>query len=457
MKSLILGLAAALSIQPVAAHSWVEQLMRISANGTMTGTPGYMRGYVSRAISGFSDDDDNYLLPPNGRSTGDAILATDSLCHPSQRTSNYSSTFPMLSVGAGDFVALRYQENGHVTLPDVNPTKPTNRGTVYVYGTTEPQTDELFQDVFQQWTADGTGGNGRGRLLATRNFDDGQCYQVNSGAISTLRQASFKKEAENPQGTDLWCQNDIQLPTDLAADTTYTLYWVWSWPTFNKAGSPTDIVTPGFNVTTLQYYTSCMDVQVTASSGSSKAASDAHNFASSFITSQDLNSAAVLEQLEAGAFQVSVPGSTGNTTSSSGTSNGASNTTSVATGAATATGTTLTSVSKTTAAGAAGTAGGETVFVTITQTEATATVTVTDAATTTTPATTKSGRKTKTVTTDSTVLVTETVQPSGSVSTAANAAGAAATAATTAGSGRTFSVQPFLTASAATTFKRVRR
>ncbi|EPE07071.1 hypothetical protein F503_03498 [Ophiostoma piceae UAMH 11346] len=271
------GLTAAtlllsVAVQPVLAHSWVEQLMLIAANGTMTGAAGYIRGYVSRAVAGFSDDMDVYLLPPNGRSTGETILATDPLCHPSQRSSKYSTDFPMLSVSSGDYIAMRYQENGHVSLPDVNPTKPLNRGTVYIYGTAEPESEELFLDVFQKWTADGTGGNGRGRLLATRNYDDGQCYQVNSGAISTKRQTEFKKEAESPQGTDLWCQNDIQLPTDLAANSKYTLYWVWSWPTFNQAGSPTDIESPGFNITTLQYYTSCMDVSVVASSSSKKQA-----------------------------------------------------------------------------------------------------------------------------------------------------------------------------------------
>ena len=485
------GLTAAtlllsVAVQPILAHSWVEQLMLIAANGTMTGAAGYMRGYASRAVAGFSDNMDVYLLPPNGRSTGGTILATDPLCHPSQRSSNYSTDFPMLSVSASDYIAMRYQENGHVTLPDVNPTKPLNRGTVYIYGTTEPASEELFLDVFQKWTADGTGGNGRGRLLATRNYDDGQCYQVNAGTISTKRQTDFKKEAESPQGTDLWCQNDIQLPTDLAAGSKYTLYWVWSWPTFNQAGSPTDIESSGFKVTTLQYYTSCMDVSVVASS--SKSVAHTNNFASSFITSQDLNSAAVLSQLEVGAFQVAVPGSTGSNSTTGNSGSGSDSSSSASTSAA-ATGT-ATKAATQTAAAATGNAssakGDHTVYVTVTEKQATATVTVTEAAAGTTGvATTKSGRKTRTMTTDNTVFVTQTVQPSSSgtgstassaaattaatapASAKSSAAGSSKTTATTTTSvavfiptpGQTLSVQPFLTVStaAATTFKRVRR
>ncbi|EFX05300.1 hypothetical protein CMQ_3369 [Grosmannia clavigera kw1407] len=295
--------------------------MSIDSNGTMVGNPGYIRGYVPRTVSGFSDDMDNYLLPPNGRPGGNILYANDSLCHPSQSVGNYSTEFPMLSVTAGGFIALRYQENGHVTLPDTNPTKPLNRGTVYIYGTTEPSSDELFSNVFEKWTADGTGGNGRGRLLATRNFDDGQCYQVNGQTISVQRQAQFKKTAENPQGTDLWCQNDIQLPANLTSGTSYTLYWVWSWPTMNMAGSPTDTPGTGFNITTLQYYTSCMDVSV--ASGQSTAAASAKEkapgFSSSFVEGQDLNSAAVLSQLTVGPFQVNGIDTSSSSNSSSGT------------------------------------------------------------------------------------------------------------------------------------------
>ncbi|KAL1903606.1 hypothetical protein Sste5346_000235 [Sporothrix stenoceras] len=466
------GLSALVSLlilvsQPVAAHSWVEQLMSIASNGTMSGAPGYIRGYVSRAMPGFNDGMDDFLIPPNGRPTGNEILATDSLCHPSQTVGNYSTDFPMLTVTPGGYIALRYQENGHVTLPDVNPTKPLNRGTVYIYGTTEPADNELFLNVFQNWTADGTGGDGRGRLLATRNFDDGQCYQINSGNISTSRQAQFTKVAENPQGADLWCQNDIQLPSDLVAGSKYTLYWIWNWPTFNTAGSPTDIPSAGFNVTLLQHYTSCMDVSVVAGSTSgsgSKAVTN--NFASTFTHGQDLNSAAVLSQLEIGAFQVEVPGAdAGSGSASSGNST-------VTTPAVAAT-------TKTPAATATANAGGErTIVVTVTETKAPVYITVTVPAggsPTTTTSSSTSIRKTATAITTSTTLLTVTLQPSSTSSTNSKRSSTtpAASPTTTPAPftptpGQSVTVVPFLSASSssigggsrngtATTLLRVRR
>lgn len=463
-----------LAAQPAAAHSWVEQLMSIGTNGTMSGAPGYIRGYVSRAMPSFNDAMDDFLIPPNGRPTGNEILSTDTLCHPSQTLGNYSTDFPMLTVTPGGYIALRYQENGHVTLPDVNPTKPLNRGTVYIYGTTQPSNDELFLDVFQKWTADGTGGNGRGRLLATRNFDDGQCYQINNGNISESRQAQFTKVAENPQGADLWCQNDIQLPSDLAAGSNYTLYWIWNWPTFNTAGSPTDIPSAGYNVTLLQHYTSCMDVSVVASSTSgSGSKAITHNFASTYTRGQDLNDAAVLGQLEIGAFQVEVPGAdasggSGNNTAT--TPAAAATTTSAATAAANA-------------------SGDHTIIVTVTETQAPVYITVTVPAggsptTTSSSSSTKSGRKTETITTYSTTFVTETREPSstsssGSIagrdsssSSASSQASAVSLTTTplpfTPTPGQTISVRPFLSASPSsvgggsrngttTTLRRVRR
>ncbi|OAA55011.1 hypothetical protein SPI_08515 [Niveomyces insectorum RCEF 264] len=336
----LFGVAVVLGYLPfpgVESHSWGEQLMRIGVNGTMIGLPGYVRGYVPRTAPNFNDDMINYLVPPNDGRTVNAVLPTDRLCHPAQTIGNYTAAYPMLVVMPGDFVAIRYQENGHVTLPDINPAKPTNRGTVYIYGTAHPVENELFQTVFQNWTADGTGGDGRGRLIATRQFDDTQCYQINNGPISTTRQSQYKKVAQNPQGADLWCQNDIQLPMDLVKNTNYTLYWIWNWPTFNAPGAPTDIPTDGYTVQTVQHYTSCMDVAVVDDDGHDDAndgdghsngkgnngagpggSAKTNNFAKSFVQGQDLNSAAVLAQLQGGAFQVDVPGCGGGDGNNSG-------------------------------------------------------------------------------------------------------------------------------------------
>ncbi|CAK7269524.1 hypothetical protein SEPCBS57363_003643 [Sporothrix epigloea] len=456
-----------LAVRPVSAHSWVEQLRNIAPNGTMTDAVGYIRGYVSREMPGFYDDMDNFMIPPNGRPTGNEILTNDTLCHPSQTIGNYTADFPMLTVTPGGFIALQYQENGHVTLPDVNPTKPLNRGTVYIYGTTQPSSNELFLSVFQNWTADGTGGDGRGRLLATRNFDDSQCYQINNDEISVSRQAQFKKEAQNPQGADLWCQNDIQLPGDLVVGTNYTLYWIWNWPTFNVAGSPTDIPSAGYNVTLLQHYTSCMDVSVIAGSGSGSSGGSkaiAKNMASSFTHGQDLNNAAVFRQVEAGAFQVNVLGSGGN---KSGNSTGSLQTATSAEN--TATGSILATASS-------GSAGGEhTVTVTVTETQMPASPTEAESAgDSTTTSFIKTGRRTETLTTYSTTFVTETLTPAsvsgsvesgGIVARSSDSASVAAPATTPAAfiptPGQQVTVEPFLTASAgsgtASTLLRVRR
>ena len=133
-RALVAALMATLSAEPVLAHSWVEQLMRIAPNGTMVGNPGYVRGFIPRG-PGWSDNDINYLIPPNdGRSASvkTAIKPTDKLCHPSQaKVGNYpNAQFPKLVAQPGDFIAMRYQENGHVTKTSVNPEKPLNRGTI---------------------------------------------------------------------------------------------------------------------------------------------------------------------------------------------------------------------------------------------------------------------------------------------------------------------------------------
>lgn len=216
------------------AHSNVERLMRIAPNGTMIGTEGYPRGFVSRTNPQYSDPAVGWLVPPNGNSK---ILQPDTkVASPPQRTANYSTDLPMLVAAPGDMIALQYQENGHVTIPDVQPNKTNNRGTVFIYGTTDLSPEANILDILYKWTADGTGGDGKGQLLATRNFDDGQCYQVNTNEISIQRQAEFSKPAEEPMGQNLWCQSDVKLPSDLAVGKPYTILWIWDWPTLDRPG-----------------------------------------------------------------------------------------------------------------------------------------------------------------------------------------------------------------------------
>lgn len=212
---------------------------------------------VLRTSPGFGDPAMTNLIPPNGRPSGNEILPTDMMCKSTQHTMDQTDGSPRLKAAAGSFVALRYQENGHVSLPENQPGKPANRGTVYVYGTTQPNPNDALLSIHKVWNSDGSGGDKRGVLLATQPFDDGQCYQVNGGKISGSRQAEFKHTASQLMGADLWCQNDIRLPSDAPAGKPYTLYWVWDWPTAPGAE-------PGLPKGKAEVYTTCMDVDVTA-------------------------------------------------------------------------------------------------------------------------------------------------------------------------------------------------
>ncbi|OGM43092.1 hypothetical protein ABOM_008212 [Aspergillus bombycis] len=276
-----LGLLSLLFLTPpVVAHSWVEQLMVIAPNGTFVGSPGYSRGNVLRSDPGYSDTKMQYLVP-DGRNE---LLPTDLLCKNTQQQQEQSEGSPRLQASAGAAIALRYQENGHVTQPGNQLGKPENRGTVYVYGTTEPKKDEKIMDVHKVWNKEGTGGDKRGVLLATRNFDDGRCYQVNGDSISKQRQAKFPHTADQLMGVNLWCQSDIALPSNAPSGKPYTLYWVWDWPT--RPGAD-----PNLPKGKQEIYTTCIDVDVVAN-----ARAQSH-MAASYVNDQSLNNAAIPAQL----------------------------------------------------------------------------------------------------------------------------------------------------------------
>ncbi|KAH8747639.1 hypothetical protein F5883DRAFT_609257 [Diaporthe sp. PMI_573] len=234
------------------AHSWVERLLRIARNGTMIGPEGYIRVFSPRTPT-LNQADNFNLIPPNGRPDAKVIHPDDLICKSMQTIANYSGQYTMLSAAPGDLVALQYQENGHVTLPLTS--KPENRGTIYVYGTEKPSNTDTALGIHNTWTHDGQGGDKRGRLSATRDFDDGQCYQINSGPISHARQSEFSKNAEDPQGADIWCQADIQLPGNISGGI-YTLYWVWDLPTLSNTANGERYVTIP------EIYTSCFLIVV---------------------------------------------------------------------------------------------------------------------------------------------------------------------------------------------------
>jgi hypothetical protein len=237
------------------AHTWNEQLTAIE-NGVFAGNNGYSRGYVCRTRPGFNDNMMTYLLPLSD-SNRTRVNDSDILCALTQRTANQTENFPRLAVPPGSYIAMKYLENGHVTLPQNTPGKPPGGGTVFVFGTNQPSDNELLTDVLQ-WTTNGTGGDGRGRLLAAQNFDDGRCYQINSNNTSVARQQEFPDPVPGQPGSvhEQWCETDVGIPSDVAIGATYTVYWVWQWPTAPG--------TPGVPEGKDEYYTTCSDVDIVA-------------------------------------------------------------------------------------------------------------------------------------------------------------------------------------------------
>ncbi|RMZ76109.1 hypothetical protein DV737_g4970, partial [Chaetothyriales sp. CBS 132003] len=267
--------------QLASAHSWIEELTLIGTNGSFVGTPGYPRANVLRTAPGFTDTSMVNLIPPDGDRAVNDILTTDLICRSSQTSQTQTDGSPRLQAPAGAAVALRYQENGHVTLPENQPGKPDNRGTNYVYGTSQSSSDDALLAIHRQWTADGTGGDGRGVLLSTLNFDDGQCFQGNNGPIGAERTAEF-------QVAYLWCQQDIALPSDLEVGSLYTLYWVWDWPTMPG--------TTGFPDGKQELYTTCIDIEIVANE-SVAAIPAVDNSAIQYESGQDISNAAASSQL----------------------------------------------------------------------------------------------------------------------------------------------------------------
>ncbi|KAM0714619.1 hypothetical protein Q7P37_009915 [Cladosporium fusiforme] len=243
-----------LSVWCVSAHTWIEQLQVIGANGSYTGDFGYARGFVDRADPRFDGFSNKWQIPDPA--TGERRLKTEmQLCHPSQRRANYSSQYPRLRVAPGEYVAMKYLENGHVTIPWDPKGKPKRGGTVWAYGTHDPRPTETLFDVLQ-WNGNSSGGDGRGRLLAAQDFDDGRCHQLNGVEESRRRQSQFPNHFPDQPDVPVeqWCETDVKIPDDITVHSTLTIYWVWGWET--APGS--DHATCGKD----EYYVSCLDVEV---------------------------------------------------------------------------------------------------------------------------------------------------------------------------------------------------
>lgn len=248
MLRILTILVAALAVAPgVGGHSWVGQMRNLDNQGNYVGQLGYARGH----IAGGAGDPMSYRI---------VSLDADTLaCTAKQQKPEQSEGFPRLKVVPGGFVSMRYNENGHVTL-DQQPGKRTpeeGSGTVYIFGTTEPQDDEKLGDVLQ-WSKDGKGGNGKGILLAAMDYADSRCYEMNGGPRMLERQKANPNWVQGQEETSpnpnspLMCESNVKIPESAKPGSPYTLYWVWQWPTLLPAPAGID-----------EYYTTCIDVDVT--------------------------------------------------------------------------------------------------------------------------------------------------------------------------------------------------
>ncbi|KAF1930562.1 uncharacterized protein M421DRAFT_418864 [Didymella exigua CBS 183.55] len=261
MPSIFTTTLAALAVAPLAmGHTWIEQLRNVDAKGNYVGEYGYPRGMISKTDEGYTGDSMNWLLPVQPKVF---IDNTSPLCHTSQTKQEQSSDkYPRLQAVAGGFIAMRYMENGHVTMvdPATGLGKPEKGGTVFVYGTTTPKEDEKLVDVLK-WTQDGSGGDARGALLAANDFDDGRCYEVNNTPTSQERRVSDPNFAMGqvadgePGNYPLFCETNVQVPKNVTQGKAYTVYWVWQWNTAPN-------VDPGLPDGKDQYYTTCIDVDI---------------------------------------------------------------------------------------------------------------------------------------------------------------------------------------------------
>ncbi|KAK4042594.1 hypothetical protein C8A01DRAFT_33398 [Parachaetomium inaequale] len=236
------------------AHSWPEQTIRLSPDGKEIGKPGTDRNHITAR---------DYLIPPNVPGGAKVVDPSHKLVRDEQAAltdASYTDAAPMLSVAPSDFVAIKYKENGHVSRADkTNPNKAVNRGTVYLYGTTENDlTNVKLMDVLHKWTADGKGGNGKGKLIATRNYDDGQCHEPKPADGDLEGIVGYRSQFIS-KAPELLCQNDIQIPADAPVGKVYTVIWVWDWSDMKEQGVA---VPPAEYATGAEIYTGVVDFKV---------------------------------------------------------------------------------------------------------------------------------------------------------------------------------------------------
>ncbi|CAZ79530.1 unnamed protein product [Tuber melanosporum] len=241
------GVAAMTLISGAHGHSWIDGLKVVSGGNsgpfqntttTKEGPQGAGIGFI-RAYQGHVDATAVYLIT--------TPKLDSNICRPSQQQNPTTNTpkFPRVSASPGDFIQGTYLENGHISKPDAADGTP---GTIYWFGTANAKPDDTLANV-KQWTVDGKGGDGRGRLLANpSNFDDGKCAETNDTPIAKQRKAAGGGGA---------CKSVFKLPEDAKVGSTFTVYWVWD---YSNHFGPTK---KGHT----EWYTSCIDIQVVAPKG----------------------------------------------------------------------------------------------------------------------------------------------------------------------------------------------
>jgi hypothetical protein len=259
-------IVAALAVTPVTlGHTWIEQMRNVNDKGKYVGEWGYPRGMIAKTDPGYNGDLSMVYLMPGASDPGNPFITEDTLlCHKAQRQQKPATDkYPRLQATPGGYIAMRYMENGHVTLPANQKGKPEKGGTVFVYGTTEPKEDEKLATVLR-WTQDGKGGDARGVLLSMNDYDDERCYEKNDTPVSVERVKATPNyamgQADEGAGTmPLFCETNVQLPKTAAMGKPYTLYWVWQW---NTAPG----IDPGLPKGKDEYYSTCIDVDVASAS-----------------------------------------------------------------------------------------------------------------------------------------------------------------------------------------------
>lgn len=94
-----------------------------------------------------------YLLPATN-SLRPRISADDLVCAPSQRTTNYSEPYAILSALPSNYIVIKYLENSHVTIPDIPLGKLKGAGIVSIFVVLNPNAYTL--STVMSWKNNGS-------------------------------------------------------------------------------------------------------------------------------------------------------------------------------------------------------------------------------------------------------------------------------------------------------------